>query len=153
MPAQPLAPVRPAVTRRAMAFAFTVAACLPCSAVTADETVRLEVANAPGDGPIECLVLLAHFFTSDLGELEAGAVLVMDFERHPDTGDLILRNRWGIAMAVENVLCGRVGDWAGSKVEIPLAALRAGQAVRVGCSASTGPEVLCRATPGPAEGG
>ncbi len=125
-------------------WGLALAAALAAAArpAVAAESVTLELVNrAPGDR-VECILLLAHFFTLEAGGMAPGEALILTFERQGT--DLAVRNSGGTRMLGENLICGLSSDWPASRAEVPLAPLRSGPGpdFRYACAGS--PRLACR---------
>ncbi len=109
--------------------------------------VTLRIVNATAGSPLACQLILAHFVTQDAGRIDAGREATIDLRRRTADGTLIYGADESRPMAVENVLCGRDGDWAAEKVDLSLAALRNGSrdSLRIVCSGAK--ELVCKAVP------
>ena len=111
----------------------------------ARDNVSLEIVNGNRAAEIRCVVLLAHFFSLELGRIVPGGVLSVGLQRDAESSTLILTNAAGEAMAVENLICGSAANWSESRNEVALQALRSGE-VTVARIACDGEDAL-RCTP------
>ncbi len=121
-----------------------LAAALAAAARPADaaESVTLELVNREPAERVECVLLLAHFFTLEAGSMAPDEGLTLTLERQGT--DLALRNREGVAMLVENLICGLSRDWSASRAEVPLAALRSGPGAAFRYACAGNPRLACR---------
>lgn len=127
-----------------------VLAMAPAGAAESDgdsAPVMLRIMNATVGSPLTCQLILAHFVTQDTGRIDAGREATIDLRRRTADGTLIYRSNGNRLMALENVLCGRDGDWATEKIDLSLAALRNGSqdSLRIVCSGTK--ELVCKAAP------
>ena len=98
--------------------------------------VALRVANGTENAVLRCQLVLAHFMTGDLAPARPGLVIDIDLMREAATSTLLYLGPGGRLVAVENVLCGANGDWAATRNDIDLTALRDGrtQQLRMICA-------------------
>jgi hypothetical protein len=88
--------------------------------------VVLRVANSTEKAVLRCQLVLAHFMTGDLTPVGPGLVIEIDLLREVATSTLLYLGPGVRLIAVENILCGSDGDWAATRNDIDLTALRDG---------------------------
>lgn len=85
--------------------------------------IDLSLANL-GERPLRCSMVIAHFMSQDLGEIQPGERLDILLEIDTADGSLFVRSRDGRRKPVENILCGASDDWSLTRGEVPLLPLR-----------------------------
>ena len=110
--------------------------------------VELVIHNATPDAQIRCTLLLAHFFTVEVGRAAAGASLRLTVAHSADDGTLSVPGPTGEAMAIENVACGIDNNWSATWNHVPLAALRQQTTRTLRLSCTFADRLRCAATEG-----
>lgn len=97
------------------------------------------------DGPIDCGVALAHWYSTDLGEAAPGAFVEATLWVNSTDGTVYLLNAGGDRMPVQTLWCGVAGrSWATrSEIRLERRADAAPGAIRVVCEGG-GERVECR---------
>ena len=105
--------------------AILLAACTtPAAGPTPDPTVHVRLANS-GTEPLTCQLIFGHWVERDLGPLAPGADTGFNIQQQPKDGALyIMRDDGQRRMMIENLVCGRAGDWQQSRGEVDLAPAR-----------------------------
>jgi hypothetical protein len=134
-----------------MAIALVVAALLPFVARaggSGDQPVMLSIANE-GPGPLRCLVMFAHFVTTDVGTVAPGAEVSISMSRQNSDGALWIARADGRKMMIETIECGAAARWAETRGQVSLLPLRAGHDQRYHSRCRGGSAEFC-ADPRPA---
>ena len=106
--------------------AILFAACTtPAAGPTPDPTIHVRLTNS-GMEPLTCQLIFGHWVERDLGPLAPGADTGFNMQQQPKDGALyIMRDDGQRRMMIENLVCGRAGDWQRSRGEVDLASVRA----------------------------
>ena len=80
--------------------------------------------------------------------MSPGGSLSLAFERQAGSGALAYGSHSGAPMLVENVLCGDDDDWDGIRADIPLTAIRAGDALAYVVACRMVERLICTIEPG-----
>jgi hypothetical protein len=108
-------------------LALSLAGCTDRRWSTAEEAVRIEIANAAGE-PLRCTILFGHWVEQGAGTAGPGGVLDVAMWRQPSDGALYVPRYDGRKMMVENLVCGPLEQWWERRSDIPLLLPRAGAA-------------------------
>jgi hypothetical protein len=120
---------------------------LPFFATAASaSTVTLSIKN-DDPGALRCMVVFAHWVTTDVGPIASGETATVAMTRGPQPGALHIARFDGRPMMIENIVCGTERDWSNSFDQLPLAPLRnsATSTYQMGCRAV--PRVACTQSP------
>jgi len=89
------------------------------------QPVTLEIVNDEPATALRCVVMLAHFVSVEAGPIAPGGSLSLPLGRGADDASLTLANAAGKPMMIENVVCGASVNWAATRADVSLLALRA----------------------------
>jgi hypothetical protein len=134
------------------AIALVVAALLPFAAHaggSGDQPVMLSIANE-GPGPLRCMVLFAHFVTTDVGTVAPDAEVSISMFRQNSDGALWIARADGRKMMIETIECGAAARWAETRGQVSLLPVRAGHDQRYHSRCRGGSAEFC-ADPRPAQ--
>jgi hypothetical protein len=134
-----------------LALALSLAGCsysAPPLGTGSDRGVVLRLSNT-GTQPLRCRLLFGHWVERDLGEIAPDGAVEIDMMQATTDGALYIPRADGQRlMMIENVVCGRDGDWMASFSQVDLAPLRSRRPARAAahCAASGASErVVCSA--------
>jgi hypothetical protein len=113
---------------------------------TLASTVALSIKNDDARS-LRCMVVFAHWVTTDFGPIAAGETATVAMARGPQAGALHIARFDGRPMMIENIVCGTEQDWTGSFDQLPLLQIRSGDtsAYHIACRAA--PRVVCTPSP------
>jgi len=110
----------------AMASALTLHA-LPLHAAESDaQPVTLSIANE-GAEPMRCLILFAHWVTTEAGTIRPNGELEIAMFRQDSDGALWIPRADGRRMMIETIDCGAAARWAETRGQVSLLPARAGR--------------------------
>ena len=125
-----------------MASALTLSA-LPLHAAESDaQPVTLSIANA-GAEPMRCLILFAHWVTTEAGTIRPDGELEIAMFRQGRDGALFIPRADGRRMMIETIACGGAARWAETRGQIPLLPARAGRDAGYRTTCRLGGAVVC----------
>lgn len=114
-----------------------------------DHRLSLWLVNA-GAQPLHCRIMFGHWVDRDLGELSAEAAVEIEMMQAARDGALYIPRADGQRlMMIENIVCGRAGNWMATLGQVDLAPLRADRltSVTAHCAApADSGRVACTAT-------
>ena len=116
---------------------------LPLFAASAPaSTVTLSIKN-DDTHPLRCMVVFAHWVTTDVGPIASGNAATVAMTRGPQPGALQIARFDGRPMMIENIVCGTEQDWSNSFDQLPLAQVRDSttSTYQIGCRAA--PRIVC----------
>ena len=111
-------------------------------AATPATNVTLSITNADTRS-LRCMVVFAHWVTSDFGPIASGETVSVVMARGPDSGALHIARFDGRPMMIENIVCGIEQDWSDSFDQLPLMRVRdsGASAYQIACHAA--PQIIC----------
>lgn len=96
-----------------------------------DHAVALRLTNI-GAAPLQCRLHFGHWVERDLGMLEfEDTVEIAIMQSIADGAFYVVSADGQKQMMIENIVCGRAGDWMASFGQVDLAPLRASRPARV----------------------
>jgi hypothetical protein len=114
-----------------------------------EHAVNLQLSNA-GSEPLACKIVYGHWVERDLGGLDPGTTFDIALRQQDDDHALfIYRDDMQRRLMIENILCGRAGNWHETAGQIDLARPRQADMayLEATCAAPAGPgRVSCQLT-------
>jgi hypothetical protein len=122
---------------------------LPVFVVTSrasETTVTLSIKNDDRQS-LRCVVIFAHWVTTDVGPIPPGETAAVAMTRGPQPGALHIARFDGRPMMIENIICGADKDWTNSYDQLPLTLVRdsAVSTYQMACRAA--PRIVCAPSP------
>ena len=120
-----------------------------CMHTLVDHSVNLQLTNA-GSEPLSCKIVYGHWVERDLGRLDPGVTFDIALRQQPEDHALfIYRDDMQRRLMIENILCGRAGNWHETTGQVDLARPRQTNVayLEATCAAPIGPgRVSCQLT-------
>lgn len=88
------------------------------------DPVQLQINNGDQEMSLRCLVSMAHYITHDPAVIAPNTVLTIDLHRGTASNTLYFKRPDTPLMAIENIFCGHDSNWAETKYNLNLSALR-----------------------------
>ena len=109
-------------------------------------TVTLSIKNDDARA-LRCMVVFAHWVTSDFGPIASGKAATVAMTRGPQPGALHVARFDGRPMMIENIVCGTEQDWSNSFDQLPLTQVREGATSTYQIECRAEPRVVCAPSP------
>jgi len=109
-------------------------------------TVALSITN-DDTRSLRCMVVFAHWVTTDFGPIAAGKTATVAMARGPQAGALHIARFDGRPMMIENIVCGTEQDWTGSFDQLPLMPIRGGDTSTYHIACRAAPRIVCTPSP------
>ena len=137
---------RHSVRLRALAIAIASALTFPAPAAQAAgsdaQPVALSIVNE-GAGPMRCLILFAHWVTTEGGTIRPNGKLSIAMFRQDSDGALFIPRADGRRMMIETIDCAVASRWAETRGQISLLPARAGRDARYRTRCRLSGAVVC----------
>jgi hypothetical protein len=113
---------------------------------TLASTVALSITN-DDTRSLRCMVVFAHWVTTDFGPIAAGETATIAMARGPQTGALHIARFDGRPMMIENIVCGTEQDWSDSFDQLPLMPIRSSNTSTYHIACRAAPRIVCTPSP------
>jgi hypothetical protein len=91
-----------------------------CMHTPSDHAVNLQLSNG-GAEPLSCKIVYGHWVERDLERLNPGTTFDIALRQQPgDHALFIYRDDMQRRLMIENILCGRLGDWRDTSGQVDL---------------------------------
>jgi hypothetical protein len=114
-----------------------------------EHAVNLQLSNT-GAEPLSCKIVYGHWVERDLGRLDPGITFDIALRQQDDDHALFIhRDDMQRRLMIENILCGRAGNWHETTGQVDLAHARQTNIayLEATCAAPAGPgRVSCKLT-------